>query len=149
MNERFLFRAQRKSGTKKDGEWITGYYAGEDNGNHYIKINTHEYIFVDPATLGQCTGLRDKNGTLVFEGDILRVPTGEFGMVEWRDTYDQRGYPQTAGYYLRFESDAAKYYRGDLLFWICDEDNDRVACSGIGVAVTGNIHDNPELLEVQ
>ncbi len=74
MNERYLFRGKRLD----NGEWVTGYY--------YETPNSYIHVFyqglgsncfkVDSATVGQCTGLRDKNETLIFEGDIVSKKCG-------------------------------------------------------------------------
>ncbi|MBD5112118.1 MAG: hypothetical protein HDT42_06215 [Ruminococcaceae bacterium] len=80
---------------------------------------------VDPSTLGECTGLRDKNGKFVFEGDILRTNTGDtnerfcYYAIIWNH----------AGFYCNCDDTPIT-----ALFVSQDE-------------VVGNIHDNPELLK--
>ena len=73
-NSRYLFRGKRLD----NGEWVQGSYVCAEllNGSgfeHFIieVPATGRTIDIDPSTLGQSTGLKDKNGTLIFEHDIL------------------------------------------------------------------------------
>ena len=71
MKDRYLFRGKALDG----GEWAVGNCVCETLGNelHFIVLaGSREKVEIDPATLGQCTGLEDKRGRLVFEGDILQ-----------------------------------------------------------------------------
>ena len=77
---------------------------------------------IDPATIGQCTGLRDKNGTLIFEGDIFKT-ADIIAVVEW----------EKEGRFLGFTINGER-----KIVYI-----NRVPL----VEIVGNIHDNPELLE--
>lgn len=87
------------------------------------KMQMHE---VDRETVGQFTGLTDKNGTKVFEGDIVK--NGDYLMlVVWYDFH--------ASFMLAFSADG-NYYEA-------------ISNSHIYLEVVGNIHDNPELLEAE
>ena len=70
MKDRYLFKSKRLD----NGEWVQGYLYGIW-GKRYIlwgMINeTPDMIAVDPSTICQCTGLKDENGNLIWEHDIL------------------------------------------------------------------------------
>ena len=123
----YKFRGKRLD----NGEWVYGYYVFDAAQNiHQICTNhkgscnasydyLHEVYLVDPATVGQFTGLPDKNGVEIFGGDI--VTDGKFkGKVFWDDT-------------------AANYAVYDP--------HQGIECAWEWYEVIGNVHDNPELLK--
>lgn len=121
-----LFRGKRCH----DGRWVDGNLFIPDlpdaptqilMGTNAIRI-AHDII---PSTVGQYTGLKDKNGTKVFEGDIVHCLGGEyaFGFWEHNNTFALTNIL----YYVQM---------GEL-------------CESEFIEVIGNIHDNPELLEVE
>ena len=138
MNNRYICKAKRKD----NGEWVEGYYVC--NGEHcYIfsgklgiinkNFNWERYEVI-PETVGQCTELKDKNGKLIFEGDIIR--TKEYGRVIAHSTVS--------------DYDIFRITYVPAMFRI---ENIHRAFNLVGNSadyeVIGNMHDNPDLLEVE
>ena len=110
-----LFRGKRID----NGEWVEGDFVHLPHG---VVILANGYANIDPETVGQYTGLTDKNGVKIFEGDVLTLD-GEDGF-----------------FVLEFQEDTARFVMsGDSM--VVDFDN----FWSYEVEVIGNIHDNPEL----
>ena len=132
MEDRYLYRAKRPD----NGEWVEGYYVRgldmyekevhlifEPTTIFYSHGETDGFIEVDPSTICQCTGLKDKNGKMIWENDILN--SGNL-VVTWRE--------ELASYCLTKKGWMYQHFFGEAV--------DACDCE-----VIGNIFDNPELLE--
>lgn len=144
-----LFRGKRVD----NGDWIEGFYAHSGE-KKYILIDNDIAVGylamkeVNPDTIGQYTGLTDKNGKKIFEGDIVRTqPFSDkpysskakykqhIGVVEYRiQHFKSRFYEQD--YEGRWIANIIDYGKFTCCNW-----NEFFKCK-----VIGNIYDNPELL---
>ena len=134
MSREILFRGKHihamDSNEHLNGTWVHGYLSDKD----YIYDKSLEGEFlVDEDTICQYTGLTDKNGKKIFEGDIVRYGEvcGEvkFGLHEsnWQiGKYNQ-------GFFVTFPKEYL--LRNELGYWRNK------------IVVAGNVFDNPELLE--
>lgn len=88
MNDRYLFKAKRID----TGEWVQGYLYGIWEKRYILWGMTNDVpnmIEVDPTTICQCTGLKDKNGKLIWENDIVKNEKGNFYKAFWQNNYYQ------------------------------------------------------------
>ncbi len=126
MKYRFRFRAKRID----NNEFIYGFlcFIIRDVCRIYC---SREDKFYDCATktLGQCTGLKDKNGRLIYEGDILKLPW----QAGWQPIVGVVKFNTQYACFLLAKNETKEAYKS---FWWND-----------GKEVVGNIHENPELLE--
>jgi len=124
-----LFRGKRID----NGELVYGWLCrvGDKYAN-IVEKDTEVLYSVLTNTIGQYTGLTDKNGKKIFEGDIIKATdsTPEYSLAVIR----AESYGYFIDYYFGGEKHDTEQIRGANWF-LCDE-------------VIGNIHDNPELLEV-
>ena len=129
MAREILFRGK----TRDEKEWIEGFYAVFSN-TPFIgapnRYGTMLWQSVISKTVGQFTGLNDKNGKKVFEGDILSDENG---------TFSNTG----MGYILFYKGLWTSFYGQDGIGRDCFDELHTVCNSR---EVIGNIHDNPELL---
>ena len=120
-----LFRGKQADNEK----WVIGYLSSK----HTITIQTHcghmDEIVICADTVGQFTGLTDKNGKRIFEGDIAKVLQGKDKDIAYV------GFEN--GAFMLYPRTGNIYERTLWEYWYNDWD----------VEVIGNITDNPELLE--
>ena len=77
MNNRYLYRAKRKNWRElpKEMWWVEGYLYGIWERRYILWGMTNDVpnmVEIDPSTICQCTGLKGKNGKLIWENDICR-----------------------------------------------------------------------------
>ena len=126
-----LFRGKRLD----NGDWVYGYYVHIGPVSCQRAYIIPEYASslyvneVDPSTVGQYTGLKDKNGKRIFDGDIAKVLQGKDKDIAYV------GFEN--GAFMLYPKTGNIYERTLWEYWYNDWD----------VEVIGNIHDNPELLE--
>lgn len=106
----------------------------EASGAYQERVDERKYTVI-PETVGQYTGLTDKNGTKIFEGDVLKTPA-------WYTVNDLPcvvifGEEHTVSNVQGF---GLYHYINESYELVCSDEWDEFE-------VIGNIHDNPELLE--
>ena len=104
-----------------------------------IQLKKKQYAVI-PKTVGQCTGLKDKNGKRIFEGDIVKLTDRNicFDTIAVIEFGNPNGL-YTWGWQLKPLEN--KPFAIEILHWVDMED------SGAFIEVIGNIYDNPELLK--
>ena len=123
----------------KEGGWVTGYYTVMWGVPHIVDVCNENLAYgVIPESIGQYTGVEDKNGVGIYEGDILRR--------EFTDPVEDSGV-DVCHAWVEYRNDNT---HGSGFFLIDPEYGgvdtlDLVNCREF--RVVGNIHDNPELLE--
>lgn len=134
MEDKYLFKAKRVD----DGEWVTGSLITCEDGTCKIATSCLEgkadepilvcAYDVDRDTICQCTGLKDKNGKLIWKNDIVNCMDAECcGYISWNES--------EAGFYFNVLLEDGRFEEEHIY--------DYQDC----MEVIGNIFDNKELLE--
>lgn len=142
MNDRYLYKAKRTD----NGEWVEGNLVlSEDVTDDFRSLiipTKDSYMFCDstnadlgfeiwhivnPSTICRCTGLKDRNGKMIWENDIVESH-GYIGIVR----YGQ--YNTHFGFGIEWIKSNGEL-REDFMYWVSK------------IWIAGNISDNPELLE--
>ncbi len=122
MQDRFKFRAwdieEDRYASDDDICYDTG--GTWDSVYDLLKVANQFYVYE------QCTGLKDKNGKLIYEGDILKSAYTEKTYIVGREKH-------YACWSYRYKNVGTTLSEGDIVNY--------------GLEVIGNIHENPELLE--
>lgn len=148
MKDRYLYKAKRKG----NEEWVTGQYVKgldmydkevhlifEPTTIFYSSGETDGWSEIEPSTVCQCTGLKDKNGKLIWENDIIKTfDAGEewcLSKIIFADTSLGCGWKTT-------DIKSLSKYNNNLFKEVSFGSFDSKS-----VEVIGNIFDNAELLE--
>lgn len=157
MNDRYLFRGQRVD-TK---EWVYGYLLPKFDGVYidlcesfekdgFTSLNVFKVI---PETVGLWTTLKDKNGKLIFQNDIV-VPV----YINPLGGYNENDFDLTNKKIVAFKNGCfgfeteTSFYSIDNYIprkngeYICNRGNKLIYSDFVMMKVIGNIHENPELL---
>lgn len=134
MEDRYLCKAKRAD----NGEWVPGCivrYGFTNQEKWYIvpayASNLYSFL-IDKNTICQCTGLKDKNGKLIWENDIVKDKNGNFYKAIWQNNYYQYCW-------VCIKSNIELFVGGKRDLWSIVENPE--------IELAGNIFDNPELLE--
>lgn len=129
MNYRYLYRAKHSLNSKK---WHIGNLVEEPDGLYLRDNKNNIMVYIqDPSTICQCTGLKDKNGKLIWENDIVEAwSQGRCAIGKIKHRID--------GTWIMYPA----WQNGEMWYLLPNDEGITT------VEVIGNIFDNPELLEV-
>ena len=135
MEDRYLFKAKRID----NHDWILGFLSVHKTGKYFIRpiggsaLSSEE---VDPTTICQCTGLKDKNGNLIWENDVIKATVRQNSLCQsssYSDFY-QISYQEKYCYFYLKKKNNNLLFDGNWSYYLKS------------IEVIGNIFDNPELM---
>lgn len=165
MNDRYLFRAKRID----NGEFVIGsLFLSDDadeeykaiiipsvNSNMFTRESYNEdlgfenWYKVDQSTICQCTGLKDKNGKLIWENDVVRFKHEKFDFDDGLEPWERSCLPNkkeyTRNYAVEFCNTSTNYglrFRNGSIWFMVH----KMTVVMHDTEVIGNIFDNPELI---
>ena len=124
-----------------NGKWVSGFLHCKENKWYISNKAGSPFAFeVRPDTICQCTGLKDKNGKLIWENDIVKDlfsdACAQIKYGSYQSCFDSTK-TEHVGFYVDWSGKCTKRYRKDLGYWI----------NMVNAEVIGNIFDDPELIK--
>ena len=157
MKDRYLFKAKRTD----NGEWVKGALVYDDRDKLYRIITEISYSTgtcltadnaprVDVSTICQCTCLKDKNGKLIWENDIVRFKHEKFDFDDELESFERTCLPNKKEYKRNYVVEfcntpthyGLRFRNGSIWFMV-----HKMTIVMHDTEVIGNIFDNAELLE--
>ena len=150
-------------GLSNSKKWVYGslIYFGEQPMIEFVRKRHHDdnrvvatdWVYVDPDSVGQFTGLYDKNGKEIYEGDILGLPETDTNGVQFKNRFARVVEWINDGFFLIDREERCgevRKYGDRLALEIALNSNYAGIASCLkkygDYAVIGNIHDNPEII---
>ena len=149
MNDRYLFKAKRID----NGKWVQGYLFddGFENGRMFVgglvvekyigaacddcTVTGTNFCEIDPSTICKCTGLKDKNGKLIWDNDVVKFDVYYYGKLESSTISQIKWCNDLCALSLVVNGRGTRGTLGHLM----DLNKE--------IEVIGNIFDNPELVK--